>query len=244
MRTSNLATLHAIVAPSDYNYSGGGNTTGMFVNVGMAQSISIEDNFGTKAETVIGSPLPVFHPGFMQTTISIEKATVDGYGFRDLGGFNPLSAHVGTTYRNENLVNIQEALGANAGDIAPNDQQMYPFMFILAVRDKVSQSYRDSAFPKLGSGGNGQTHGGTTPGQNTIGSYVCVLQSARISLQSSNAVVMDSVTALARPLTGTWFSDTLREAFSDKTNGMDDVVNSVLFGYRSTKEATRDGAAY
>jgi hypothetical protein len=249
MRTANLATIHAITPPSDYDYKGGGNIKGLFVNVGMAQSIRIEDNFGTKSETVIGSPLPVFHPGFLQTTISIEKATVDGYGFRDLGGFNPLAAHIGTTYRNENLVNISSALGTKSGEIAPTDQKMYPFMFILAIRDKVSDSYRDSNMPQLGNNGkenrsigNPNTAKGRTA--NTIGSYVCVLQSASISLQSSNATVVDSMTALARPLTGTWFNDSIREAFSNQKGGMDDVVNSVLFGYRSEGRLAKDDNAY
>lgn len=249
MRTANLATIHAIVPPSDYDYAGGGGSlSGLFVNVGMAQSIRIEDNFGTKSETVIGSPLPVFHPGFLQTTISIEKATVDGYGFRDLGGFNPLAAHVGTTYKNENLVDIKSALGTKSADISPVDQKMYPFMFILAVRDKVSDSYKESNFPQLGqkgtlSMGDKQVTGAKKTA-NTIGSYVCVLQSANISMQSSNAVVVDSMTALARPLTGTWFNEAMVKAFKDQKNGMDNVVNSVLFGYNSSTRLTNpsDGA--
>lgn len=240
MKTAQQATIHAVVPTGDY--APGGSKAAQFLTVGLAQSIRIEDNFGTKAENVIGSPLPIFHPGYLMTTISIEKATVDGYGFRNLGGFNPLWAHVGSTYRNENLIDLSTVKNPDFNTIVPDDGngKMMPYMFILAVRDRISNSFVESYSPQIGSKGELATQKKTS---NIIGSYVCVLTSANIGLQSSNAVIIDSVSCYARPLTGTWFSEAIREAFSTQRNGMDNLVNSVMFGYNSYNKPIDDAPA-
>ena len=146
MRVSHFATLQVIVPPSDYEVLAG-NKRARLKTVGMAQNLRIDDNFGTRAENVIGTPLPVLAPGYQVTNISIDKATIDGADFRNLGAFNPLWAHVGRTYLDSNLVNITGATGAmNEAALAESggNQGMYPFMFILAGKNRVSNSYSQS----------------------------------------------------------------------------------------------------
>ena len=201
------------------------------ITVGLAQSIRVEDNFGTKAENVIGTPLPIFHPGFQQTTISIEKATIDGYSFRSFGAFNPLWASIGSTYDRNNLIKLTDAELKN---LAPSDEAIFPFMFILAMKDIVSDSYKYSNFPQIGEPYDPK--GDITKNTNNlVGSYVCVLNTASTSLSSQNAVIMDNISAFARPLTGGWFTDALMKAFADEngTNGMDHNINAALYGYFS-----------
>lgn len=233
-RTGQFAKLQLVVPSKDYKITNGkatGNSVRL-ITVGLAQSLRIEDNFGTKAENVIGTPLPVFHPGFQQTTISIEKATVDGYSFQNFGAFNPLWASVGSVYKRENLIKLSgvEALQ----EIAPNDDAIFPFMFILAVKDIVSDSYKHSNFPEIGDEYS-ESLAKEKRTTNSVGSYVCVLNSASISLSSQNAVIMDNISAFARPLAGSWFTDSLAQAFRDenKNNGMNHNINAALYGYFS-----------
>lgn len=232
MRVSHFASLRVIVPPE--NYSPGESSNATLKTVGMAQNLRVDDNFGTRAENVIGTPLPVLAPGYQVTNISIDKATIDGADFRNLGAFNPLWAHVGATYRDNSIVSLAQAGGAmeeSAFTSEEGNSGMYPFMFVLAVKNRVSQSYTKSNINTT----NQPAEGGGNPRTNSFGIYACVLQSATITMTSERAIVMDAVQAVARPLTGTWFSEAVREAFAnngDATNGMRDIVNSVLFGYR------------
>lgn len=234
MRVSHFATLQVVVPPSDFNVSGGNKNARLKV-VGMAQNLRIDDNFGTRAENVIGTPLPVLAPGYQVTTITVDKATIDGADFRNLGAFNPLWAHVGKTYEDANLINLSEATGLMSEPAfaeSGGNQGMYPFMFVLAVKNRVANSYSQS---NINTQNKPVAVSGGTPRSNSFGVYACVLQSANISMSSQQAIIMDSVQAVARPLTGTWFTETLRNAYAqngDSTNGMRDIVNSVLFGYR------------
>lgn len=234
MRVSHFATLQVIVPPSDYTEDSVGSQARL-KTVGMAQNLRIDDNFGTRAENVIGTPLPVMAPGYQITNISIDKATIDGADFRNLGAFNPLWAHVGSTYQDSSLVSLGTATGAmdEPGlSESGGNEGMYPFMFVLAVKNRVANSYTKSNIntqnqPVDVSGGIARS--------NSFGIYACVLQSASISMSSQQAIIMDSAQVVARPLTGTWFTDAIRNAFAnngDATNGMRDIVNSVLFGYR------------
>lgn len=218
MRTAHFATLSVIVPPSSYTGMASGIKTDPVKTVGMAQDLRIQDSFGTRSENVIGTPFPVIAPGYQQTTISITKATIDGESFRDLGAFNPLWAHVGSTYRNPLTVDT------SGTDLQAEQQQIFPFMFIIAVQDKVSKSYAYSDVKNKR--------------PNTIGSYVCVLSEASISLSSQNTVIMDQLTAQARPITGTWLTQNVRNAFAAEENGggkngMRDLAYSVMFGYES-----------
>jgi len=234
MRVSHFATLKVIVPPTEY--VPGVSSDASLKTVGMAQNLRIDDNFGTRAENVVGTPLPVLAPGYQLTNISIDKATIDGSDFRNLGAFNPLWAHVGQTYVDSSLVDLSAATGAmdepSLSENAGNDG-MYPFMFVLAVKNRVSNSYTHSNINTTNQ--SVQEHGGTAR-SNSFGIYACVLQSASISMSSQQAIIMDSAQVVARPLTGTWFTNNVRAAFAnngDATNGMRDIVNSVLFGWRA-----------
>lgn len=229
MRVSHFAKLEVIVPPDDYDLNGT-NTSASLKTVGMAQSINIDDQFGSRAENTIGTPLPVLAPGYQQTTVRIEKATIDGADFRNLGAFNPLWAHVGKTYSNP------VTLGAIAGDTEIADatgQGFYPFMFIIRVRNKVSGSALKSNID------SDNTPADPAGRSSPFGIYACVLQSASISATSNQAVIMDNITSIARPVAGTWLNDTIRNAYSDgnsggdPNNGMSQIIYNVLYGYQS-----------
>lgn len=223
MRASHFAQIRVLVPPEEY--TAGSTAAARLKLVGMAQNINIDDNFGSRGENTIGTPLPVLAPGYQQTTIRLEKATIDGADFRNLGAFNPLWAHVGSTYQSE------IALGGHASDweLDTNDS-MYPFMFVLGVRNQLSRSYAKSniTYDNQPAGADGD-NARSSP----LGIYVCVLQSASISLSSNQAVIMDSVNAIARPVSGTWLNKQLRDAFADSRAGMRDVIYQTMWGYRS-----------
>jgi len=229
MRTSHFASIQVLVPPEDYVPVDGTETVeydSVLKTVGMAQSINIDDNFGTRSENMIGTPLPVIAPGYQVTNVRMEKATIDGSDFRNLGAFNPLWAHVGSTYQESNYVNVTET------DINAENPDMYPFMFVLTVKNRVSDSYSDS---NIATNNQAVERTDAEARSNPFGTYVCVLESASISMTSQQVVVMDSISAVARPLTGNWFNSAIRDAYSengDATNGMRDIVNSIMFGYR------------
>ena len=188
MRVSHFATIHVITAPSDYD----NNKNAELRAVGMARNINATDNLGSRAENTIGTPLPVLLPGYMSSNITIEKATIDGSDFRSLGAFNPLWAHVGQTYQSNNLVN----LGSVGTSLNIDDTQMFPFMFVLAVKNRVSNSYADSNISE----DNQPAILGGQPKPNPFGIYVCVLSQASISMSSQQAVIMDNIQCVARPV--------------------------------------------
>jgi len=229
MRTSHFAKIEVVVPEYGYR-EGSEDLNGIKKTVGMAQNVSIEDNFGTTSENVVGTPLPVMAPGYQVTNIRMEKATIDGRDFRNLGAFNPLWGHVGSTYANPvSIGNLGSELELEDTGAGGGNNSMYPFMFLLSVRNKVSDSYTESNItvnddPVRSSNDDART--------NPFGIYVCILNSATISLSSQQVIIMDQVNAVARPLSGGWFSDALKEAYADETNGMADIVNSVLFGFR------------
>lgn len=234
MRVSHFATIQVIVPPDDYEPLAG-EKVARLKTVGMAQHLRIDDNFGTRVENVIGTPLPVLAPGYQVTNINIDKATIDGADFRNLGAFNPLWAHVGRVYLDQNLVDTTSAIGGMRETALLEDggnQAMFPFMFILSVKNRVANSHSSS---NINTEGQPVAVFGGTPRSNSFGIYACVLQSASITMSSQQAVIMDSVQAVARPITGTWFTRAVREAYArngDSLNGMRDIVNSILFGYR------------
>jgi hypothetical protein len=232
MRVSHFASVQVIVPPSEYSPTGTAGKSAQLKVVGMAQNLSVNDNFGTRAESVIGTPLPVLAPGYQTTEVRIEKATIDGADFRNLGAFNPLWAHIGKTYQDVSLVSVTGALSIVDAAASADNGSMYPFMFILAVKNRVANSYTQSNI----STDNKPVGPNSTARSNSFGLYACVLQSANISMSSQQAIIMDTVSAVARPISGTWLNQKIRSAFSqngDAKNGMRDIVHSVLFGYRS-----------
>lgn len=232
MRTSHFAAIQVVVPPDTYQPDGTSQTA-VLKTVGMAQGLSIDDNFGTRGENTLGTPLPVLAPGYLQTTVNIEKATIDGADFRNLGAFNPLWGHVGRTYQSP--VTIPDSQGAPMGIVGgSNGTDMFPFMFVVAVKNRVANSYTKSSITY----DNLPATGPTDPKArvNTIGLYVCVLQSASINLNSNQALIMDRVNAIARPVAGTWLSQAVRDAYAHQSggrNGMADLVYDIMWGYNS-----------
>lgn len=237
MKTANLASIRVVVPKLNADGKPQGVTLAL---IGMAQNISISDNFNTRPVNVLGSPLPIIVPGFMSSSISIEKATVDGVSFHTLGAFNPLWAAVGSSYSSGRVqigsseeVDKMELDGDSAGATS-----MMPFMFIVAVKDKVSDSYDKGSLTPVGLTPGGKYGDATS----LIGTYACVLNDARVSLTSANSVIMDSITATARPLSGAWMSHAMKAALHSQggdsdtgagKNGMKDFVNAMTFGYDS-----------
>lgn len=234
MRLSHFAKLEVIVPTTDYKIDGTGDgNKAELRTVGMAQNINIDDNFGSRAENTIGTPLPVLAPGYQQTTVTIEKATIDGADFRNLGAFNPLWAHIGKVYTNPivggALTSVSEISDATSSG-------MYPFMFIVRTRNKVSDSATNSNITDNNKPADNDNLGRP----NSFGLYACVLQSASISATSQQAVIMDRVTAIARPINGTWLNQRVRDAFRDNSttvedakNGMANLIYDVMYGYFS-----------
>lgn len=233
MKTSHFAAIHLIVTDDDYKPGDSGQEA-ILRTVGLAQNLRISDNFGSQAVNVIGNPLPVLAAGYMTSNISIDKATIDGASFRS-AGMNPLFAHIGKTYRDESIVSLDDVSGimgeSDSISSGAGNEGTYPFLFILSVMDKVSQSYSSTHVNTDNL--SVKKHGGT-PRTNPIGTYVCILQSADISMSSQQAIILDSVQAIARPITGTWLTKTIRNELARQgETGMRDTVNSVLFGYRA-----------
>jgi hypothetical protein len=233
MKTANLASIRVVVPKLNAQGNPEGITLAL---IGMAQNISISDNFNTRPVNVLGSPLPIIVPGFMSSSISIEKATVDGVSFHTLGAFNPLWASVGSSYSTGRVKinSSQEVDGMELDGNSGGPTTMMPFMFIVAVKDKVSQSYEDGSLTPVGLAAG-------TESTSLVGTYACVLNDARVSLTSANSVIMDSITATARPLSGAWMGKAMKAALhsqgGDATgagkNGMTDYVNAMTFGYDS-----------
>lgn len=245
MRTSHFAQIQVIVPQYDYNPAEG-NLGSLLKTVGMAQTLRIEDTFGATAENVVGTPLPVMAPGYQVTNVTIEKATIDGRDFRNLGAFNPLWAHVGSTYNAGNEINITSSASAldipatttGEGGAAQNNSDMYPFMFIISVRNKVSGSYTESNIARndrpIPAGNPDNESARVSP----FGTYVCILRTATISLSSQNVMIMDNMSAVARPLSGGWFNDAITSAYANQNTGLADIVNSALFGFNAQSFAT------
>lgn len=234
MRVSHFAKLEVIVPKDGYTPDESDTIGASIKTVGMAQTVRIDDRFGSRPENTIGTPLPILVPGYQETSITIEKATIDGADFRNLGAFNPLWAHIGSVYSNK-IPTIPGSLG----DAANNG--MFPFFFIVRLRNKISaeQSLTSSTTYSNITKENlpaGNVTDNTTR-LNTFGTYACVLQSASVNATSSNAVIIDNITSIARPISGTWLNDIIKKSFNDQntqySNGMSQVIYNVLYGYES-----------
>lgn len=247
MRTSQHSLIRTIVAPHEYNYVNGINNKAVMKVVGLAQNIEINDDFGTEMVKVIGNPIAFPVAGHMSTSISIQQCTINADDVRNMGAFNPLSAAIGSTYRSSNMIDLSafnrnpelgtaEITGGNNGS---RNYKMYPFMFILAIKNKVSNSYQHSNIATNNESAvdvNGNLLAGAKPKSNPFGIYACILQTARISLNSQNALVMDNVQALAKTVSGSWLTKKIKEGFDnhiDPNNGMSSAVYSIMHEYNS-----------
>lgn len=231
MRTSHFAQIQVIVPQYEYDGSDS-RTSSIRKTVGMAQTLRIEDTFGATSENVVGTPLPVMAPGYQLTNVNIEKATIDGRDFRNLGAFNPLWAHLGETYQDDSIINIQSNGVTTGIPSAPGNDGMYPFMFIVSVRNKVSGSHTQSNINVKDRPVDIEDLGNDESARaSAFGTYVCILRTATISLSSQNVMIMDNISAVARPLSGGWFNKAIQDAYKEDNVGVRDIINSALFGF-------------
>lgn len=160
------------------------------VKAGIVTSLRIQENLNSTQRNVIGTPVPVFMPGYYQATISADKATLDLKSFKTMINMNPMSAfrtdtYVGGVNKISAFEQIKPFLATGVGD--PGN--IPRFTFVMFVKDLIA--------------GVGSANG---EANTNVGIYVCMLQSYNLTLSSTDSVIMESITMLARPLVGSWFS--------------------------------------
>ena len=239
MRVSQHGEIWAAVAPSTYDGSKSKDEKGWkayFKRVGMAQSVRVEDNFGTQQLQFVGRPISQPIVGYTQSTVSLEVCTIKGDDFRNLGAMNPLWAHL-PIYEKERLISMPSEVESEFGVYG---DKMMPYTFILAVRNKISGSYSETHTVKdAGIGGMyAPSLDGTNRRSSLTGLYACVLGNASVAYSAQNAMIIDSATAQATMLSGSWLNKeikrTLRGEFShdanEQNNGVRDIL-SLFYGY-------------
>lgn len=160
--------------------------------IGLAQNLTFSNNFGTQSVNFIGTPLNVPVPGYFGAQISMDKATVDHKGWDTLANLNPLSAYLPSSYDFANKAPQVDALPDDMASLKqskalnnPIDQRLKGrvprFFFVIGVYDKISD---DVSRP--------------------TGIYIAMLQSFNQSLRAGDAVIIQGVTAIGRPIVGGW----------------------------------------
>lgn len=178
---------------SDVNTLSATTNTAGLVKAGIVTSLRIQENLNSTQRNVIGTPVPVFMPGFYQATITAQKATLDLKSWKNMINMNPYTAFRPDTYANNDVVSIDLTadLKAILGDAATNltNNKIPRFNFILFVRDTISSG--NTAAPAEAS--------------TNIGVFTCMLQNYSVNITSTETIVLEDITMLARPLNGSWF---------------------------------------
>lgn len=202
-----------VFEPSKADLSDTAETQVSMVKAGIVTSLRIQENLNSAQRNVIGTPVPIFMPGYYSATITADKATLDLRSFKDMVNINPMSAFRTDTYAGGvNKLNlpadIKDLLITPGGTGGTAIFDKIPrFTFILAVKDliagagstaiTINKPNGTSIPPATASGGKVSTN---------IGVYVCMLQSFNVTIASDNSVIMESITMLARPIVGSWFN--------------------------------------
>lgn len=172
--------------------------------VGLASNLRINESLGSRTRTVIGTPVPLLVPGFYDGSITMERATVNLQSFKNGVNLNPLVAYVPEMYDNDRVKHFKLSslvggpTGLTAGltpldndeffyisgrEFVFNDVAVPGFLFILVLKDKILDEVNRNN-----------------------GIYVAMLRDFSVSYSSENAIVLENVTAIARPFTQTsWF---------------------------------------
>jgi hypothetical protein len=186
----------AVFEPSkdDLNEMSGTAQNPAVVKAGIVTQLRIQENLNSTQRNVIGTPVPVFMPGYYQATISADKATLDMKSFKTMINMNPLSAFRTDTYSGADGVNKLKAISEIAPFLGSGDNNdisgaIPRFTFLLFVKDLIA--------------GVGSPKGEAST---NIGIFVCMLQNFNVTLSSTDSVIMESITMLARPVVGSWFS--------------------------------------
>lgn len=168
----------------------------VLLKVGIATSLRVSENLGSTQRNVIGTPVGIPVPGFYQGNMTMEKATIDLKSFKTMSRLNPYVAFRPDTYADDIVPSWQSADSLKTLNIDVTnglDQELFAFqnsiprfMFGMYVYDTTL---------------NGGLGGVSTP----TGAYVAMLQNYDITLSSQDAIVMENITALCRPVRGSWF---------------------------------------
>lgn len=175
--------------------------------VGLATNLRINENLGSRTRTVIGTPVPVFVPGFYDGSISMERATILLQSFKSGANLNPLLAFSSEMYNTQNvdvealkkfklpaevagmtlpgsaLTGTDEIFYISSRQFNYNESHIPGFLFVILLKDKIINDASRNA-----------------------GIYVAMLRDFSVSYSSENAIILESVTAIARPLSHTsWF---------------------------------------
>lgn len=175
--------------------------------VGLASSLRINESLGSRTRTVIGTPVPLLVPGFYDGSITMERATINLQSFKNGVNLNPLTAFVPEMYiggavkqfKLDSLVGPGPDLpGLNQGLIPTGQEETFyivgrefifnetavpGFLFILVLKDKILREANANN-----------------------GIYVAMLRDFSVAYSSENALVLENVTAIARPYVQTsWF---------------------------------------
>ena len=188
------------------------------VKVGIAQNLRINSSFGSNNVNVIGTPLPILVPGYFQAEISMDKATLDDKAFSSLANINPLTAYLPNSYDFENgSLNFDDDTAGHAPltdlttDISFQSSpaewrnKIPRFVFALAVFDKIQDAY-----------------------SRPTGIYIAMLRTVGQTLSANDAVIIQGITAVAKPVVGGW-SAIATEVYN----------NSPFFGYSTRTRAHR-----
>lgn len=152
--------------------------------VGIAMNLRFNENLGSSQRNVIGTPVPIFIPGFYQATITAEKATLNLESWKTNVNINPYTAYLPNTYNiEEQGLDFSGTPYAGTAELAETQNRVPRFLFGLYVYDRIEQ---EASRP--------------------VGMFVCMLQSYSNAITANDAVIMEDITLLARPVYGSWFS--------------------------------------
>jgi len=164
------------------------------VKVGIAQNLRINSSFGSTNVNVIGTPLPILVPGYFQSEISMDKATLDDKAFSSMVNINPLSAYFPNSYDFENgsLDFNEDTTGrAPLADLTTSVSfqsspaewrgKIQRFVFAIAIYDKIQDAY-----------------------SKPTGIYIAMLRTVGQTLNANDAVIIQGITAVAKPVVGGW----------------------------------------
>lgn len=222
IKTAQFAEIRIIAESLDFSDSGHESTGGIPVQdneepnnvithtIGIATSIRFREELGSTQKNVIGTPVPIFIPGYYQATITAEKATLDLESWKTMANINPYTAYLPNTYDANGVksINISDP-DIEAGDLNASEGRIPRFLFALYVYDRIQE---EASKP--------------------TGVYIGMLQSYNTALTAQEAVIMEDITFLARPVSGSWFS-ALKGTFNLST----------FFGYDSEEYPQENLAA-